>query len=436
MKRFWWVILVVPGIVSAVDYRNVGMTQNTAYRVSKPVPVAFGDSGSVDAFQRARVGLPKILFEATNVNGLAGSMESLVAGGGTVVYQSTTASAILGVGTSSGDRAIRQAHGYIMYQPGRSQAVFATAVLGTRQNGTVKRVGYFDDYNGLYFEMNGAGTYVVERSSVGASVVNTAVAQASWNIDPLDGTGPSGIRLDLTQTQIFVIDFQWLGVGRVRYGFDINGLVVYVHESVHANRTTDVYMASANLPVRYEIVNTGAVAAAASLKQICAAVLSEGGEGEEKGVLFSTSTKITATNATTSGVVFMALRPSLTFAGATNRVFILPEGVDILAAGNVYWEIVVNGTLTGGTWANVPGSAVDANRGASYTAGTGRVIMSGYIGTAGGASRGLGQSAFPSVSSRFALDAAGTGQDTLALVVYALTGTVATSVAVDWIERR
>lgn len=436
MRRLFWVLLLLPLASRAADYKNIGLGQNTGYRVSRPTPIGFGDSASVDAFQRARVGLPKILFEATNVNGLALSMETLVAGGGTVVYQSTTSSAILGVGTSSGDRAIRQGHGYIMYQPGRSQAIFATAVLGTRQTGTTKRVGYFDDYNGLFFEMNGAGTYVVERSSVGASVVDTKVAQASWNIDPMDGTGPSGLKLDLTKTQIFVIDFQWLGVGRVRYGFDVNGLLVYVHEAVHANRTIDVYMASANLPVRYEIVNTSAVAAASTLKQICAAVISEGGEGEEKGVLFSTSTKISAANATTSGVVFLALRPSLTYAGQVNRVFILPQQVDILAAGNVYWEFVVSGTLTGGTWASVSGSAVDANLGASYTAGTGRVIMAGYIGTGGGTSRGLGQSAFPSVSSRFALDVAGTGQDTLALVVYALTGTVATSAAVDWIERR
>lgn len=435
MRRLFWVLLLLPLASRAADYKNIGLGQNTGYRVSRPTPIGFGDSASVDAFQRARVGLPKILFEATNVNGLALSMETLVAGGGTVVYQSTTSSAILGVGTSSGDRAIRQGHGYIMYQPGRSQAIFATAVLGTRQTGTTKRVGYFDDYNGLFFEMNGAGTYVVERSSVGASVVDTKVAQASWNIDPMDGTGPSGLKLDLTKTQIFVIDFQWLGVGRVRYGFDVNGLLVYVHEAVHANRTIDVYMASANLPVRYEIVNTGAVAAASTLKQICAAVLSEGGESEEKGVLFSTGTRNTTINAPTTGVVVLGIRPSLTFAGATNRVFIGPQEFSILVAGNVYWEIVVNGTLTGGTWAAVTGSAVDANRGLTYTAGTGRVLMSGYIGGAS-TTRGSVNAGFPPISSRFALDAAGTTADTLALVVHSFSGNEATSASVDWLERR
>jgi hypothetical protein len=435
MKRVILALCLFPLAARAADYRNVGMTQNTAYRVSKPVPVAFGDSGSVDAFQRARVGLPKILFEATNVNGLAGSMESLVAGGGTVVYQSTTASAILGVGTSSGDRAIRQGHGYIMYQPGRSQAIFMTAVLGARQNGTVKRVGYFDDYNGLFFEMNGAGTYVVERSSVGASIVDTTVAQASWNLDPMDGTGPSGIRLDLTKNQIFVIDFQWLGVGRVRYGFDINGLVVYVHEAVHANRTTDVYMASPNLPVRFEIVNTGAVAAAASLKQICAAVVSEGGEAEEKGILFSTNTVNVTVNSPTTGKVVLAIRPSLTFSGAVNRVFILPQSFDIMVAGNVFYQIIVGGTLTGGAWGSVTGSAVEVNQGASYTANTGRILMSGYLGGAT-TTRGSVETGFPPISSRFALDASGTTQDTLCLVVYSFSGNEATSASVDWLERR
>jgi hypothetical protein len=237
------------------------------------------------------------------------------------------------------------------------------------------------------------------------------------------------------KAQIFVIDFQWLGVGRVRYGFDINGLVVYVHESVHANRTTDVYMASPNLPVRFEIVNTGAVAVAQSLKQLCAAVISEGGEAEEKGVLFSTNTVNVTVNSPTTGKVVLAIRPSLTFNGATNRVFILPQSFDIMVAGNVFYQIIVGGTLTGGAWGSVTGSAVDVNQSATYTANTGRVLMSGYLGGAT-TTRGSVETGFPSISSRFALDAAGITADTLCLVVYSFSGNEATSAAVDWLERR
>jgi len=102
------------------------------------------------------------------------------------------------------------------------------------------------------------------------------VAQANWNLDKLDGTGASGLTLDFTKNQIFIIDFQWLGVGRVRVGFEYRGMLYYCHEFNFANEASGVYMSNPNCPIRYEIINDG-TGAEDSFDTICSTVISEGG---------------------------------------------------------------------------------------------------------------------------------------------------------------
>jgi hypothetical protein len=79
------------------------------------------------------------------------------------------------------------------------------------------------------------------------------VPQSSWNIDKMDGTGPSGITLDLSKMQMFYIDFTWYGAGFVRWGLrGAKGNVTYVHKMINNNVNNEAYMRSGNLPGRYE----------------------------------------------------------------------------------------------------------------------------------------------------------------------------------------
>ena len=103
------------------------------------------------------------------------------------------------------------------------------------------------------------------------SAVDTTVLQSSWNTDKLDGTGTSGVTLDTTKTNIFWIDFEWLGVGTVRYGVVVNGAFICCHKTHHANLLTLVYMSTPNLPIRWEIRTTGN--AVDQLTAICCTVM-------------------------------------------------------------------------------------------------------------------------------------------------------------------
>jgi len=258
----------------------------------------------------------------------------------------------------------------------------STFVMGTANANLKQRIGYFGAANGIYFERDGTSLYMVERSSVSGSVVNTRIAQADWNQDKLDGTGQSGITLDATKAQILYMDIEWLGLGTVRTGFVIDGAFVPVHNFNHANLTTTTYITTASLPLRYEMTNTAATGVSSTLKQVCSTVISEGGyelRGSQQSVGTGITTPHTLTTAATDyplislrlkstkldGIVIMT---ALSLLGITNNA-------------NYKWKIVTQGTTTGGTWVSAgTNSAVEYNvTGTSFSTGSGRVLASGYL---------------------------------------------------------
>ena len=116
----------------------------------------------------------------------------------------------LSVTSTSGASALRETTKVFSYQPGKSLLIMNTFVMAASANGLVQRVGYFGNDNGIYFQMDGDTISFVERSIVTGTLVNTVCARSSWNGDKLDGSGPSGITLDLTKAQIMWLDIEWL----------------------------------------------------------------------------------------------------------------------------------------------------------------------------------------------------------------------------------
>jgi hypothetical protein len=171
---------------------------------------------------------------------------------------------------------IRETTKVFSYQPGKSLLVLNTFVMNSPKENLRQRIGYFGADNGMYFEIGmEQHRYFVERSL--STGTETVVAQANWNIDKLDGTGVSGITLDITKAQILWMDIEWLGLGTVRMGFVIDGKFIHCHSFHHANFIESTYITTASLPLRYEIANTGITTSSSTLKQVCSTVISEGG---------------------------------------------------------------------------------------------------------------------------------------------------------------
>lgn len=82
------------------------------------------------------------------------------------------------------------------------------------------------------------------------------VPQSQWNIDKMDGTGPSGYVINPARMQMVYIDYTWYGAGFIRFGFRAaDGNIYYCHKMPNNNANTEAYMRSGNLPARYEAVN-------------------------------------------------------------------------------------------------------------------------------------------------------------------------------------
>jgi hypothetical protein len=327
---------------------------------TNPITVVPGGN-SVDAFGRLRVSEPYSLFDSQNRYAADNQFDTSTVTGGSTTYLPNEATVRMDVTTASGAEVVRQSYRSMLYQPGKGLLVLATFVMNVPKANLRQRVGYFGTQNGLYFELTGAssGTKAfVLRTYISGSVDNTTrrVEQSSWNGDKLDGTGPSGLTLDLTKPQILWMDFEWLGVGNVRTGFIINGQYIICHTYQNANVTgNSVYMTTATLPVRYEITNTAETASSSSLKQICSSVVSEGGL-EPTSILHVAQRTTSLVGFGTTLVPLVSIRLA---SGALGAI-VLPNALKVLptSADDFEIQLVKNATLTGASYSAV---ASDAN---------------------------------------------------------------------------
>lgn len=315
-----------------------------------------GDTPLSDAFGRIRVSNPNTLFQsALPVNADPVVWDSSTSGGGSTAYVTNNSSVNLSISSGTTGTAIRQSFQRMIYQPGKSQLIYLTGVVGAGVTNAIKRLGLFDSENGIYFQQSGTTLSWVLRTYTSGSAVNTVVDQDDWNIDKFDGTGTSGLTFDPTKTSLMIIDFAWLGVGRVRCGFVVAGVIYYAHQFTSANNTT-VYMSRPNLPIRYEISSSVAVPSTATLNQICSALLSEG-PLQDLGRTFSISAGTTAINISTENPI-LAIRLKNGFEKGT--LLVRHAHYLITANDNVLFRMYLRPTLSGVTgWNSITNSGVE-----------------------------------------------------------------------------
>jgi hypothetical protein len=341
--------------------------------------ISFANTPNIDAFGRLRVSEPFTLFDSSHRFADNGLWSTGTATGGTATFNAAQGLVDLDVTAASGSEVIRETTKVFSYQPGKSLFVLSTFVMNAAKTGLRQRVGYYGAANGYYLELNDSTVSFVERTSVSGSLVNTPVAQASWNVDPMDGSGPSGITLDLTKAQILFMDLEWLGVGTVRIGFVINGNFYVCHKFHHANIIASTYITTASLPLRYEITNTGATSGASTLKQICSTVLSEGGyqlNGLQQAIGIPIQSPRTLG---TAGTFYPVISLRLKSTRLDGIIILTALSIMPMSTAKFNWQVVASGTTTGGTWTSAGvNSSVEYNiTGASFAGG--RILASGFF---------------------------------------------------------
>lgn len=239
-----------------------------------------------DAFGRLRISNPYTIFEYYPNTGTVNNdydADIWISNGentGAISYSSSENTISLTT-SASGDKYTRETKMPMDYQPGKSRLLYMSTVPISADPGSenvTTRVGVFsvdssqDIEEGHCLKINQNNIYI----TCAYNSTETDTIQSSWNIDTFDGNGPSGKTLNIaamTKTILLVIDQEWLGVGRVRIGFNIEGVNYYAHQFI--SNVNYPYTSSPRLPIVYQIESSSNTTF--TLKQMCCTCISEGG---------------------------------------------------------------------------------------------------------------------------------------------------------------
>ncbi len=252
----------------------------------------------------------------------------IVAGAGLVTYDAGTSSEVLSVDGANGSSVIMLSNRYHYYIPGSSNIYKMTVACGdTGKVGNKRSWGCFDLNDGLFFQLHNTTLSVCMRSSVSGTVVETCIDQQNWNVDKLDGTGISQFNIDITKVNVYWIDYQWLGAGRVRFGvFGADGSRIVAHQFENAGQNPLPYMRTGTLPSGYANINTAITGATSELRVVCTGVYTE---GTYEDYTFWRYADVDTTKTVTSDTHVFSLRARPTINGKHNSVVAFPETLNV-----------------------------------------------------------------------------------------------------------
>ena len=345
--------------------------------------IASSSSSSASSLGVASLPL-KELFSTTHEKGLEPLFfRTAVVNAGTATHEDDLSAADLAVTIANTDSALLRSKERFKLQLGGEMVFKFEFLMGAGQENTQKCVGIFDDLDGFFFRQDDDAAsilqFVMRTSTAGGAGVDTPVAQTAWNVDFLDGTGPSGKTLAIANVQQMYIRFAGQA-SYVEFGFLIDGIDCIAHRFYAGNGQALPLASWLSLPLSAYILNSGVAAAIDSLY-----VFSwfAGGYGDIKrnGVRISAPGSTTAIALAATGVSVMAVRSK--DGGNYELGGVAPKGGTILSeAGARYrWRIIIGGTIVGG-WGMLVTDLSSARSEVNYdnTAVTGGYVVASGIG--------------------------------------------------------
>jgi hypothetical protein len=215
--------------------------------------VKYSDSPNLDAFGRLRTAAVTNLLDIKHVydkNPL--QVNEVTAGTATSVFSQQYARVRMST-LANNDLVIRQTKTHPIYQPGKSQLFEASFSNFQIEPNVIKRVGGFQSttgspynsvFDGFFLESNGVTSAVTFNIYLSGSCTYSATTTL-WHSSQFD---PNNI--DWSKSNLMTVDYQWLGVGRMRFGMVLSGQTFYFLDYTAANNIPTVYMSSPNQPIR------------------------------------------------------------------------------------------------------------------------------------------------------------------------------------------
>ncbi|MBU3114792.1 hypothetical protein [Clostridium lacusfryxellense] len=296
-------------------------------------------------FNELRVARKFPIVELTSVYGVS-SLRDIVTttGGGTVTNDATEY--IVSTTASGADSAILESALRGRYEPGFAGEAGIGVRIPISPTGTqIARWGLFDTENGVFFGSTSTDIFVAVRRGG----VDTVINQSSWNVDPLDGTGPSGATLTLAEGNIYQIVFTWYGYGVIEFRVVLPDPTTLAQEVITVHRyspTAETSIADPNQPLRAEIDNNGTATGFN---------LFVGGRqysiiGKYNPTFRVTSERRTITNITTTLTPIISFTRKAIFpigSARSNSVEVNLEEINIITSADLAYQVLLGGTLNG-----------------------------------------------------------------------------------------
>jgi hypothetical protein len=337
--------------------------------------VRIADGVQVDTLSRIRTSIvqyqsqhvPSIesdsnLVFSQNVNGT----------GANTTFNANTSEVNLYSGTTSGGFAYRQTRTKYKIIPGSSHSAYFTVNFDGATSGCTKRIGLFNTSHGMFWELDNSGNLnvVVRKASSTGSIYDDRVASTAFNIDKLDGTGPSKFNIStagLDKYYTFWFDFVGGRTGRIRFGMGTPSGAQIVHQFSYAGTNTTPSITSTSLPIRVEVYNNTVQGSSPSIQMAGQVFNQESAKRFQGSIATGNSVVGWASTATLQPLLGVSLRPTAPF----NQQDIQMESFTVQDLNNLdsknntngvyYYEWRLNPTI-GGT---LP-TAINAGKASQY----------------------------------------------------------------------
>jgi len=360
--------------------------------------------------------------------------ESLTSGG-TSTHDPNRSAVAIAVTSTIGSKVVRQTRNVMRYVPGRPAEYSQAFMLNGATTGIRQRIGMFDDNNGFYFERAATGIlYFVIRSNVTGTPTETRIPQSSWNFDKMDGSGSSGYVLDLTKTQLLVVDYEWYGTGAVAFSFVINNQTVRAHTFYHANVLSSPWCSTPFVPMRVEMENVSSLTGS-TMYQI-SSCHSQEAMSDSLGVPLSIATPITGKSLQTQNTYYPVL--SIRLKSTNLNAVVLPHYLQAGTLDNtfIYYRLTLNPTLTGAVWTAHPTSQSSVEYDTSATTISGGTILQQGFASSGYNDRLVLNDNEATGNFQVGRSSMGTASDILTIEIACTTSNKTAIAVMNWIEQR
>lgn len=218
-------------------------------------------------------------------------------------------------------------------------AIAIRAPASPLTGGEISKWGAYDATNGAGFGIDSTGLFAFTR----VAGTDTTIPIASWNVDKLNGAGPSLITLDITKGVVFVIRLTRFGEVEFSVAADNSNHLVtaLVHKLL---TTTNPIFTSFSLPISADVIN--GVTSANNTLAVGGARCASYGDNQPSGRITTQNTTLPGGLTVGAYTLLHSVRRKSGYAMTT-----IPDywiGIDYTPSIGYpfYWHLVQNGTLT------------------------------------------------------------------------------------------